>query len=385
MGRVLKAGKRLVITHAIARKLVCLVCMKKQKGMQNVTKKIEHEIRTCHCSSIDFKNDLFPSSICVSCMTRLSQVAKGKNSRPLPAVYDYSRLIQPNTRNHSTKEHNCTVCDIAKETAPNIGNSGDTSRKIEMKKKRHPVLCGICGASYGPGYQHKCRISQMDKNLTKTLPLDTREKMASSAIRESMGNIDQNVRKGAIAILKTGGPKLRVAVKPNQMTPKKLTAHCVEDMMNSCNLSFTQTSRVLTTVRKALGQSSVAPNVMKEVVQKSHAEDDFFCLRTLSFHDKNDLPLIKTIPIVQNLESYLEHIFISRSLDPFETKIKIGIDFGGNSLKIAMSVIQLGDGEAGLKNNLCSQNRVLLLAIGLDNVTSNIQLIFFFYLPFCHQ
>ena len=108
---------------------------------------------------------------------------------------------------------------------------------------------------------------------------------------------------------------------------------------------------------------------MKQVVDHSHWDDDFFCLKKLIFQDKNGRPLEKTIPVVKNIELYLHHICTKRSLDLFSCKIKVGIDFGSESLKVGMYFIHIDDMDEDFENssskeNFNSQNRVLILAMG---------------------
>ena len=63
-------------------------------------------------------------------------------------------------------------------------------------------------------------------------------------------------------------------------------------------------------------------------------------------------------------------------MDPFQSRIKIGIDFGGDSLKIGMSVVQWHEEDEEFeeeKENMNSVNKVLLLAIGnvtLDSISA---------------
>lgn len=206
----------------------------------------------------------------------------------------------------------------------------------------------------------------MAKNLAKTIPLEIRQKVASSAIKETLQDAGATIVQGHEVSLPTGGKKLRVVVRPSQKSAKQVSIDNVEKMAASSHLTFNQTSSVLTTFRKALGQSCIEANAMKKIVDKTHSEDSFFCLKTLNFQDKCGKPLLKTIPIVKDIETYLHHICTMRGLDPFDIQIKIGIDFGGESLKVGMSTLLNEDhqlSETG--SNLNSVNHVLLLAMGI--------------------
>lgn len=369
-------GAYTVVSHEFAQKNVCIVCMKWKIGAQSITPVVEKEFKAFVCFSIDFANDNLPKAIGIPCRNTLSGItlsgmSKGKeNVLPLPPAYDYAMLCRPDTRQRAAEAHQCTICNIAKESQEPKKLQG-TSSNIKAKP---PLLCMKCGSRYGVGLSHRCVMGDMAKNLAKSVSLEVRQRIASAAIKDSMTHLEANNVKGEVC-LKTGGPKLKVYLKPKQKANRTLSVSDVDKMMAGNNLSFNQTSRVLTSVRKALGQNSVEPNAMKKkIVELSHSEDDHFCLRKLTFKDKKGVTLIKTIPIVKNLESYVHHIFSARSLDPFESKIKVGIDFGQQSLKVGMSIIQLPDKDIDhqedIKENLNSAKSVLLLAIGYSNLVS---------------
>ena len=210
----------------------------------------------------------------------------------------------------------------------------------------------------------------MASNLTKSVPFDIRQQIASTTIKEALEKSGAKETRGNLISLKTGGSKLAISVRPKPMAQQKIQIENVENMMHQNHLSFNQTSRILTTFRKALGRNSIVPNAMPQIVERSHLEDDFFVIKKLNFQDNKGKPMPKYVPIVKDVETYLHHVYDTRNLDPFQSKVKIGIDFGGDSLKVGMSVIKWENEDEEYeekKENLNSANRVLLLAIG--NVT----------------
>ena len=394
MGRNKLPGKRKAITHEWAQDHVCIVCMKKNKGAQRITPEYRELIKLHYCTSIDFQNEALPRSICVSCSFILSCIAKGKDcNKKLPDVFDYSKLCRPSTRQMVADEkdgHDCIICDIAKENP--VGKSVPKLQTKMKKSKACPVLCAKCGSEYGRGKSHKCMKGSIAENLAKSVPFDVQQKLASATLKEALSSPECTSKESNNTVrIKTGGSKLRVSMNPKEIKAKKLSLENVEDMISKNNLSFNQTSHILSGFWKALGRNAVESNIMEKVVKKSHSEDQYFCLKTLPFQDKNENQIMKTIPVVRDIEQYLGHVYESRSLDPFEAKVKIGIDFGGQSLKVGMYVVKPGSSKddpcnEACKENFNSGNRVLLLAngspslasISKDQLFSHLQFLYFF-------
>ena len=284
--------------------------------------------------------------------------------KPLPDPYDYSSIVKvPQTRQVVLGEHSCAICKIAKYN-PVIGQS---IPRHKLKEKQKKVLCGTCGSRYAPGFSHNCSSAKMAENLSKVVPLEIRQKIASSTIKETFHSSGD----GATVTLKTGGSKLRVSVNPQGKDVNQISLKNVENLMNNGQLSFNQTSKVLSTIRRTLGNNCIEPNAMKQVIEQTHSEDRFFTLKSLTFQDNKGNPIAREIPIVKDIEVLLYHVYTQRNIDPFDSKVKVGIDFGGTSLKVGMAVLDWVDAndENSLptSENFNSANKVIVLAIG--NVT----------------
>lgn len=132
--------------------------------------------------------------------------------------------------------------------------------------------------------------------------------------------------------------------------------------------SFAQTDRISKLVREVFGSSSIEPNAMKELRRQSFQEEHFFESQSFIFHDFKGAEIHQDVVVVKDLMEYLDHVHDKRGLSIHETVIKIGLDSGGGSLKVCLSILPSSDSpsqQGTLEGNPNSVKALILLAVGM--------------------
>ena len=156
----------------------------------------------------------------------------------------------------------CKWCWLAKL-------SGSTFKQWQRKvtgRERSKVsrLCQECFQGVQEGRSHSCSVSTLEavRNLTASLPLDVREKLALETIRRKS---EENGAGGDIVLPKaTGGHPVHVQVgTPTNCTKPKEQISCKEvlTMAASAHLTGKQTDSILSDMRSKLGRRVIEPGV----------------------------------------------------------------------------------------------------------------------------
>ena len=105
---------------------------------------------------------------------------------------------------------------------------------------------------------------------------------------------------------------------------------------------------------------------MKELRGETFQEEPFFESKTFLFHDSKGREIEKDVVIVKDIMVYLHHLHEKRGLSIQETVLKIGLDFGGGSLKVCMSILPKVEESTAPKgdHNPNSVKALVFLAVG---------------------
>ena len=125
----------------------------------------------------------------------------------------------------------------------------------------------------------------MSENIAQIVPLDRRQQIASSAIKETLANAGAKVVSGEEVALKTRGRQLKVSIGQQKPSLQPMSVSSVQKMMADNQMSMNQASKVMSAIRKSFGRQSIEKNAIKQIVANSHSEDEFFCIKTFFFQD----------------------------------------------------------------------------------------------------
>ena len=232
------------LTHDQCRRKVCIICMQKCKGVQIISPSVQILIDDHFLTGLSWRLDSrLPNVMCIDCRMKLVGKSQGKNVE-MPPFFDYSKILRPQTRLLlASCVHNCAVCEIAAARpvfGPGIRNKKKKKGLVQMpflpatstaSLASAPLLCSLCGSIFGRGHTHVCRPSNWAK-AAQNLPLEVREQLASSTIREkSLGSTN-----GDAVTLKTGGKEMRVLPNPQLSSARQTSASEISQIMSDENL-----------------------------------------------------------------------------------------------------------------------------------------------------
>ena len=112
-------------------------------------------------------------------------------------------------------------------------------------------------------------------------------------------------------------------------------------------------------MRKSFGAKSIAENAGAELVAKGREVEDFFRVSGLEMEVKRSIitvgknrknvkkvethMVVKDVVHVENTSVYLNHLLKLRALNPKTTFIRVGMDGGGGSVKVLLSIFNPAD------------------------------------------
>ena len=234
MGRA--TGRRKVrLDHDQSLRKICIIHVKKCKGLQNITPAIASVIKAHYRSDLIFSDPNLPKVICSTSRTALLALSKGKKAPLLPAPYDYSNVLNDRVlRSGFEVEHSCLICNLARENNCPVGGLGLT-KPVSVK---HPkLLCGICGGGFGRGQDHHCLPSNLAVNLANQFGSQELEQVASNTIKRKLRKSSDSLTTGKLS-LRTKGPKLPILVRPQKDVPKQLSKERLQTFMKDDNLRY---------------------------------------------------------------------------------------------------------------------------------------------------
>ncbi|KAJ6637216.1 Protein doublesex [Pseudolycoriella hygida] len=332
-------------SHEENRAKVCLWCFKKANrcGTRKFVKimpngNIENLINLHITYTV--LNQHLPSAICSTCLRNLYKVKNGTTLNiELP---DFSKLIAPvKTREAIKLPCNCTMCRLVK--APLILKGKYTkARTTIVGKTPIPNMCRRCLTFVGRGKRHKCNSSTRVENIKNIVQQTTpkgQEHVVSSILKEKVNETGSTT----MLLSQRTGHRLRVSV--NSKKEKKETLISSSDILKmqvSLGLSQNETLEMASMIRTSTGNRKIIEsNLKKKVSGQIHSLDDFFDVQMFIFirekaKTKEYSEETRSVVYCNNLVGLIEWIQGKRELQ--DVRIKIGIDGGGNFLKLCVTI-----------------------------------------------
>ena len=114
------------LTHSEFRKLVCGVCLRKEKHTQSITPNILALIREHHYEEYSLEQEHLPVIVCKSCVMTLKAQSKDQENarRKLPQV-TYDDLQKPRKVITRSADNTACQCLFAKLGDSRLGNTGN--------------------------------------------------------------------------------------------------------------------------------------------------------------------------------------------------------------------------------------------------------------------
>lgn len=359
-------------THEECRKSVCVICMGKTKNMQNITDCLSKIIKNDFLPHFDLNNINFPLAICGTC--RLA-ITKNKNhSKNGIKMFDYAifKPARAQTRNSATCT--CTICEVAQAKAVNISGAAAKNKRGRprtiSKKPIKVSICSKCLTSIKRGCKHVCKNSERVDNIKKLSGSPkTLEKVTSSVILEK---IDKN--ENVCLARPSGGHPLKIAVQSVSHLSRKtndsiVSVDFMSSLRSSLDISSNHALKLASQLRNTLGPNLVEPvSKLKSFMnEKSHVFDNFFKYETVEFTVKSGNSLTTTTEVMvycHDLSNFISEIVKHRCYsDDVELQLKVGLDSGGQYLKICLNIHELQNSNRTNKLKDTNVKKLFIIAI----------------------
>ena len=292
--------------HMKAREKVCCICFcsKGQKASRTMTEDLEQKLRRSF-PRYNSNDERFATGLCSSCQRML---ASQDTNKPRRFLLEGQASLQPvtvrtRTRSKTQIDCDCKICQIASL------NGNEWKRYISKKDpKRH---CPRCGAEIYRGSNHS--QATCEEQVLKNLTHEQRKKIAKE-------------------YLITSNPV------PPPPPPPPITLDEVSIIQSNNKLSNQQTIGVLRDMRLKLGRKAFEPNIKEKLPLRNNILEDLFICSTEEFEVSDSKTNIFPLVYCTDIPKLIDLICTKRDLHILQIKIKIGIDFGKEHLRVTMSI-----------------------------------------------
>ena len=172
MGKTLKDTKN-KSKHDIARSKVCIICLKRSKGVQlgdGLYQKLEKFSKIF--DSMGRNDPRLPTGICGTCKNDLNNNDRGiKRDLKFPTDFSFENdIIIPKTRSKKSSPCDCKLCQISSKKGfdlhPVLDTKFDTfSQKQNLKTENETSLsCTTCATVISKGVSHVCNDTTLLEN-----------------------------------------------------------------------------------------------------------------------------------------------------------------------------------------------------------------------------
>ena len=331
-------------SHEDNRKKICLCC-KEKKMVKVIGREMKNKIKSV--SNYNDSDVRLPTSICTACRLSIYKLAKNEGKFNLP---DYSNFTFPSkiTRTSNDLKCKCTLCEYARS---DIGFS--TKRKRALQKRKQPIVikkCAKCLSELRKGIKHQCTSAEKYKNVNSTiqdLHEKTKEHIACELIKEhSVKKTDQQNHNSdtTISLSQKHGKPLIIDLDP-KTNRNKISAEDLQKLQTRFGLSTNTICGIANCIRIALkDRQSVEKDLKRKLSIMNHRLDEHFAIAEAEFvtaKGKTKTTEIKQFIFCKNINELCQHVEKERYMS--NPQYKIGIDGGGNFLKICISLINSSD------------------------------------------
>lgn len=211
--------------------------------------------------------------------------------------------------------------------------------------------CESCLSIVARGQSHICNSSTRVKNLEALMSKSSsqvKNQVISSTLKKKVAenaNIDCKTSNTSISINQRRGKPLKIDVNPKNSKEKSsheslLTTDDMKKIQSKYSLTQNVTVGIASMLRVASKKRKIIqPNLRKVLSTEIHSLDSFFDVKVFKFKNtKNNKTVDNDQAAVycKNLKGLIEHLKEKRNVS--SARIKFGIDGGGGSLKICMSI-----------------------------------------------
>lgn len=319
-------------THDEAREVVCVLCLKKSLEGRVPSVELTNEIRS-FIPDFSVENSSYPKKVCDDCHFKL---IRGE----LISQHHYEDLMDyaPSAGNCS-----CKICEVARSNPRKKQKRG---RPKESDQENIPFkVCPICFSKMSPGKPHLCNTRQKVKNLVAAAGKE-KEQVAALIIADKLQAPSTSSASGSsqvISMKRSRGIALNIAVVNKkakldlESPPPVIDVNVLKSIQIDTGANLNK-MRLITRNLRSTNKSLVKRGALKALNDSSHDLDKFFNVETMVMDVGKDTEGSTSIVFCQDLNQLVSFLLDKRGIDD-DFFIKIGMDGGGDSLKVGKSFI----------------------------------------------
>ena len=340
-------------THSDVRKCLCLLCFKAHKDLRNIKEMQRENIEKYVVSGLSADDDRLPTVICPTCRLVLHEYNQGSFDRTIN-LFDHKQLgpLKPITR--SSFECTCFMCTFYRDAFRRAAKNENVPRGRPRTATPIPIkVCNMCLSEISRGKEHNCQQNQRIHNILDFI--DTSPPKADEKVVSTIVDVHVHVQPEAKELSFTrpqGGKPLTIMTSTqvknrSNMQPKpSIDFENFQKIKEHQGLSAQKSLNLAKDLRCAFSNRKIiTPDLKKKLIDKSHALDDYYEVKSLSLvakiaektYGKIDAPVVYCV----NIEGLVNFVAEERGADDFE--LKIGVDGGGGFLKICLNILDSGE------------------------------------------
>ena len=365
-------GKTSKSKHDIARSKVCIICLKRSKGVQlgdGLYQKLEKFSKIF--DSMGRNDPRLPTGICGTCKNDLNNNDRGiKRDLKFPTDFSFENdIVIPKTRSKKSSPCDCKLCQISSnkgfELHPILEKKIDSfslkhENNLRNENETTPA-CSVCQTVISKGVSHVCNDTTLLENWKV---LAEKKPIVASALAIHVVKNTPPSPNGTVRLSNLHGPKFPLvlgAARPptTDILLDAIIQHSIEN-----NLSQAQARNMGTFLGKH--KVKVQSGLKEGLVASNHITDPYMHVVNVKLLIKDKI-VEKPLICCKNASEIVLAVFDWRKQNPKDFFVKLYFDAGRDYLKLSCSLIPRKGWHKGKKGRkLTGPNTVIILAIARD-------------------
>lgn len=348
-------------THDENRSAVCILCLKKQH-LQPLSAKVINLIEKHLINDVKTLSWYYPTQICRACSFAIHAYSD-QNKPDNIILYKYKFNLKVVTRGADTCS--CEICVAARVTiSPKTkGKRGRPSTSENAKRMCKLNLCPHCFVDMAKGKRHICTKTEAQRNLLGIIqnaqgtgdPVVS-EYMRNKSLKEN-GLVQLSNLRGFPSNWKSAPTGAQIQKKPH------LSADDLFLIKKTCDLSTRRTIQLSSCLRGL--DIEIAPNVSSKLTILNQSLQNYFEVTQLPFDlSDNHEMVMKSVVYCNDVPGLVNHVISKRGIEVANSFCKVGVDGGGGSFKITLSIIE-GSRDTNSKSNTKDTGVKMLLLLAV--------------------
>lgn len=342
-------------SHEENRTKVCILCLKKN-FLQPLSTNAIDIIEQHFLPDVKIISWYYPTNICRACSY---VVHTFRDSNEPVSVYAYKYNVKSTTRSSITCS--CEICTAARITITpkSKGKRGRPSSSDNAKRRCQLNLCMSCYGEKAKGKPHVCTKTVAQRNMLNILQ---NSNVGDSAVAEYMRSKNTS-EENQVMLSNLRGLPSTWKFDQNAAKVKKpyMSADDLFLIKKTCDLSTRRTLKLSTCLRAL--DIEIAPNFSTAITCMNQSLQDFFEVTRQPFEMSDNTQVVsKPVVYCNNVQGLVDHIISKRGVEVAKTFCKIGVDGGGGSFKVTLSIIA-GDTEVVEERSRCKDTGVKMLLL----------------------